>query len=126
MKRLLCTVLMCALPSMGGAHEMTPTYPELKPSYVDGVMVTTLKLYNRRNDVEYYEIGVFSGEWEPIKFATTERVLMVTYLETKTFDVYVREKDKDQVMYICTLSKLRKENVGASAISSKICSKIKK
>ena len=117
---------MCALPSMGSAHEMTPTYPELKPSYVDGVMVTTLRLYNRRNDVEHYEIGVFSGEWEPIKFATTERVLMVTYLETKTFDVYVREKDKDQVMYICTLSKLRKENVGASAISSKICSKIKK
>ena len=117
---------MCALPSIGSAHEMIPTYPELDPSYVDGIMVTTLSLYNRRNDAEHYEIGVFSGEWEPIKFATPERVLRVGYLETKTFDVYIRDKDKGSVVYICTLSKLVKENIGASGISSKICSKIKK
>jgi len=127
MHKLLCTLaLTCALPTMGSAHEMTPTYPELVPAYMEGVLVTNLKLYNRREDVEYYEIGVFTGEWEPIKFASIERVIRVDYLETKTFDVYVREKDRNKIMYICTISKLRKENVGVSAVSSKICSKIKK
>jgi hypothetical protein len=111
---------------MGSAHEMTPTYPEFTPSYMEGVLVTTLNLYNRRDDVQYYEIGVFGGEWEPMKFASTDKVIKIDHLETKTFEVYIREKDKDKVVYICTISKLQKENVGASAISSKICSKIKK
>jgi hypothetical protein len=111
---------------MGSAHEMTPTYPELTSSYMEDILVTTFKLYNRRDDAQYYEIGVFSGEWEPIKFASTDKVIKIDYLETKTFEVYIREKDKNKVMYICTISKLQKENVGASAISSKICSKIKK
>jgi len=127
MMKSLCLALVCALlPSIGSAHEMIPTYPILQPSYVEGIVVTTLRLSNRRDDVEYYEIDVFSEDWEPIKFATENKIIKLGYNESKTFDVYIREKDKDKVMYICTLSKLQKENVGASAISSKICSKIKK
>lgn len=41
------------------AHEMTPTYPKLVPSYVDGVNVTTMEIWNRRSDVSFYAIGVY-------------------------------------------------------------------
>tara|TARA_R110000868_G_scaffold236021_2_gene489947 strand:+ start:1153 stop:1536 length:384 start_codon:yes stop_codon:yes gene_type:complete len=127
MKKLLCILaIMCALPSIGGAHEMTPAYPKFSYSYIEGVLVTSLKLYNRREDVIYYEIGVFSGEWEPIKFATTDKVIKIGYRETKTFKVYIKAEDENKIMYICTISRLQKENIGTSAVSSKICSKIKK
>ena len=45
------------------AHSFVPTYPELKPSYVEGILYTTMSLFNARKDVEYYEFGVFNAEW---------------------------------------------------------------
>jgi len=36
------------------AHELTPTYPEIEPSYVDGVSVIKMKMWNRRSDASYY------------------------------------------------------------------------
>ena len=47
------------------AHEMTPTYPPLVPSYVDGLVSAKMTMFNARQDVEYFEVGVFDAEWKP-------------------------------------------------------------
>lgn len=113
------------LSGAANAHEMVPAYPTMKPSYITGVSVTNMKIFNRRDDVRYYEIGVFTSEWEPIPFASEEKIIKLEYLEKKTFEVYIRNSDLDDATYICTLSKLEKDNVRTTGVSSKICSKIK-
>ena len=107
------------------AHEMTPTYPELKPSYVEGILVAKLNLWNRRQDVSYYEIKVFDQDFNPIRFAAVDRILKLNYLDKTTFDVYIRKFDVNRVKYICTESKLLKSDVQSTGIKSMICSKIK-
>jgi hypothetical protein len=107
------------------SHEMTPTYPELRPSFVDGLYSTELYIFNRRFDAKYYEINVFDKEWKPIAFATSDRIIELKYLEKKTIEVYIREADKNKVEYICTTSKLLKQDVQNTGVTSKICSKIK-
>ena len=110
---------------MANSHEFTPTYPTLNHSYVDGVMVTQMRLFNKRDDVEFYEISVFDGEWNRIPFASESRIIKVEYLKTKFFDVYIRESDMEKAEYICTQSKLKKKDVQSTGISSRICSRIK-
>ena len=107
------------------AHEMTPTYPKLKPSYVDNVFVAKMKLFNRRNDVEYYEIGVFTSKWKALPFASTSKVIKIGYNKTKLFEVYIRAIDVAKAVYICTESKVFKSTEQVTLISSRICSKIK-
>jgi len=107
------------------AHEFTPTYPVFRNSYVDNVLVTTMKLFNKRQDVQYYEIEVFDAEWNPIAYATESRIVEVPYLNNKTFDIYVRQSDFDNIEYICTRSRLKREDVQSTGISSKICSRVK-
>lgn len=85
-----------------------------------------MQMFNKRADVEYYEIGVFDEDFNPIPFVTSYRILKITYLETVTFDVYIRKLDVERATYICSQSKLRKEDITRTAISSRICSKIKK
>ena len=123
MIRLL--LLLMVIPTFVLAHEMTPTYPELRQSHVNGVLVTSMTIFNRRSDVEFYEIQVFSEDWKPMPFAAIERIMKVEYLQTKTFDLYLRDSDIDNIMYVCTLSKLKKDSIEATAVASKICSKIK-
>ena len=113
------------LGSVCHAHEMTPAYPKLKPSHVQKIYVTTLKVFNLRNDVNYYEIGVFTGEWKPVPFATKSKVIKVSLNKTKSFDVYVRSVDIKKVVYICTVSKLHPSKKQITLVSSRICSKIK-
>ena len=107
------------------AHELTPTYPELRPAFVDNVLVTTMKMWNRRNDTNYYEIQVFDLEWKKIPFATTDKIIKIGYLEHKTSDVYIREKDAKIAEFICTVSKQLKQDVISTGVKSKICSRIK-
>jgi len=107
------------------AHELTPTYPKLESAYMDGLSVVTMKMWNRRNDVEYYEISIFDKEWNPVPFATTDRLLKLGYLEHKSFDLYIRDKDKNKVEYICTTSKQLKADVKSTGVKSKICSRVK-
>ena len=107
------------------AHEMTPTYPKLVPSYMNGVYVTKMKLFNRRNDVEYYEIGVFTNKWKPIPFASTSKVIKIGYNKRKLFEVYIRAADIAKAVYICTESKVFKSTEQVTLIASRICSKIK-
>ena len=124
-KFLLWIVLVVFSVNPLSAHEMTPTYPELKASYISGVVTTKMRLFNRRSDVEYYEISVYDADWELIPFATENRILKIDYLQTTYFDIYIRSLDIGKVKYICTLSKLKKDSSVTTVISSRICSKIK-
>ena len=106
------------------AHEMTPAYPELEWSFVDGVVKTKVYLFNRRQDVKYYQIEVFDNQWEPLPFATESAVIMLDYLSKKTIEIYIREVDADKVGFICSKSKIIKGEA-MSLVSSRICSRIK-
>ena len=115
--------LMLALPVQ--AHEMVPTYPRLEVSHVDGLLKATMKMFNKRADVEYYEVGVFDKDFNPVPFVTTYNVFKLEYLGHVTFDIYIRARDKDRAVYVCSKSKIRKDSTTKTAISSKICSKFK-
>lgn len=126
MLRYVLLMLMWVASSPVYAHEMVPTYPKLEPSYMEGLYKTSLTVFNKRPEIEYYEIGVFTEEWEPIRFVSSYKVYKVPYLSTVTFDIYIQDINKDRVTYICSVSKLRKSVVNRTAISSKICSKVKR
>lgn len=106
------------------AHEMVPTYPKVEPSHLDGLYKATMTVFNKRPEVEYYEIGVFTEEWEPLPFVSNYKIHKIPYLSAATFDVYIRSEDKYKVTYICSQSKLRKQEATRTAVSSKICSKV--
>lgn len=108
-----------------GAHEMTPAYPEFRPSHVAGLQVTTLRMFNARKDVEWYELGVFDGDRNPVPFVSSYNIVKVPHLETVSIDVYVRNKDLGRTTYICSRSKLRTEKETYALVSSVICSKVK-
>ena len=102
---------------------MTPAYPVMQQSYINGVYVTKMKLFNRRKEIEYYEIQVYTNEWKPLPFASTSKVLNVGHNRRKLFEVYIRSSDLDKATYICTESKVFKNTEQVTLVSSKICSK---
>src|SRR5210317_1501802 len=116
--------LMLAASSVQ-AHEMVPTYPRLEQAHVDGLLKATMKMFNKRADVEYYEVGVFDKDFEPVPFVTAYNVFKLEYLGHITFDVYIRASDRNRAVYVCSRSKIRKDSTTKTAISSKICSKFK-
>ena len=107
------------------AHEMTPTYPKWKATHVSGISKTKMEMFNKRNDVEYYEIGVFDKDFEPIPFVSSYKVVHIKHLGHIKFDIYINDEDKKRATYICSRSKLRKENEVRTAVDSRICSKFK-
>ena len=107
------------------AHELTPTYPEIEPAYVEGVSVIKMKMWNRRSDASYYEINVYDDDWKSVAFATPDRIIKLGYLEHKSFELYIRDGDTDSVTFICTTSKQLKQDVQSTGIKSRICSRVK-
>lgn len=126
MKYIIAFIMFSLTSAQALSHEMTPTYPELRPSYIDGLYSTNMKLFNRRDDVIFYDVSVFDSEWKTVPFATQDKLIRINHLERKDFVVYIRGSDYDRVEYICTSSKLLKDNVGSTAVTSRICSKIKR
>ena len=118
---VLCLLLSGAVLS----HEMTPTYPKWEITAIEDVKKTTMRLWNSREDVGYYEIGLFDESWKPIPFVTAYRILPVKYLKEVNFDVYVTENNIPKARYICSLSKLRSSNESKTLLATKICSKFK-
>lgn len=112
--------------SSAAAHEMTPTYFKFEPSYVDGVYVTTINLWNRRNDVEYYEISVLDQMWSKIPFASRDRIIKIPHLSREKIDIYIKQDDVENVQFICTASKQLKSDVQSTGIRSMICSRIER
>lgn len=123
-RSIICA--LCAFAQISFAHEMTPTYPELTPSYMEGIYKASMEVFNTRNDVEYYEIEVMDEEFYLIPFATRSKILNVKHLSHVKFDVYIRGSDLPRAVYICTISRLRKDAGKNSMIATKICSKFKR
>jgi hypothetical protein len=122
----LATVLVIVgIGNSAHAHDMTPTYPKLTHSHLDGVVKTTMSIFNKRQDVQHYEIKVFDKDFQSIPFVTSQSVIRLDYLSKTTFDVYIRKADASKATYICSLSKLQKDSTVRTAVSSRICSKIK-
>ena len=107
------------------SHEQTPTYPTWKASGISEVKKTQLKLWNSRPDIEYYEIGGFDGDWQPIPFVTAYKILPVEYLQEVKIDIYIRESNIEEARYVCSLSKLRSSNESQTLLVTRVCSKFK-
>lgn len=118
-------LMLVLFSSAASAHEMTPTYFKFKPSIYDGFMVTELNLWNRRSDVSFYQVYVYDEEWNPVVFNTPNRIFKVQHLGKTGFPVYIRKRDEQKIVYICTESKLIKGTVESTGVTSKICSKKK-
>ena len=118
------TLILLGWASALSAHEMTPAYPKLKPSYVVGVFKAEMSLFNYRSDVEYYQVDVFDKDWLNVSFSTTYRVLKVKHGQRKDFDVYIRSEDINRAVYICTTSKNKRSKDVTTLVSSRICSKL--
>ena len=118
-------LILGMLASAVNAHEMTPTYTKLAPSSYEGIYKTTRNMFNKRADVQYYEVGVFNKDFKVVPFVTSYSVLKINYLSHVTFDIYVREEDLANAIYICSQSKIKIEDITRTAISSRICSKFK-
>ena len=122
LSRIIVLFLLCSFST--SAHEMTPAYPVVKPSHVDGVVKVEMSLFNSREEIEWYQIELFDLNWTNIPFSTTYRIMNIKYKERKSFDVYIRKVDMDEAVYLCTTSKVRKTSRSRTLISSRICSRL--
>ena len=118
MLRYVFILILSLFGGLANAHQFLPTYPKFELSFVDGVVSTKMELFNKRKEVEYYELGVFDADWNPLPFASESVIFNVKYLETKTINVYIKKEDLKRVMYICTESRLRKSDSQYTLISS--------
>ena len=118
-------ILLLLLCGSVAAHDMRPTYPTWRISHVPDVKVTRMELFNKRADVEWYEIGVFDINFKPLPFVSRFRVLNIPYLTQVKFDVYVTEANSIGAEYICSISKLKANENNMPMVSSKICSRFK-
>lgn len=123
-RKIIPLLLVLALPVQ--AHEMTPTYPKFAPSFMAGLQKVSMKMFNKRKDVEWYEIGVFDKDRYPIPFVSSYKIMNIPYLGHVDFDIYVRDRDVRRVEYVCSRSKLRSEESKFTLVSSIICSKVKR
>ena len=121
---LLLVTLLSGQASL--AHDFTPTYPKLEITHIDGVLKASMKLFNKRDDIRFYRVGVYDNDWKKIPFIVTGgSVINVEYLESKRFDVYIQESNRDRVSYICTKSLTLQDGSTKSILNSRICSKVK-
>ena len=122
LNRLILLFLLWSFST--SAHEMTPAYPEVKPSHVSGVVKVEMSIFNSREEIEWYQIELFDLNWTNIPFASSYRIINIGYKERKSFDVYIRKADMDEAVYLCTTSKVRKTSKSRTLVSSKICSRL--
>ena len=118
-------ILWLLLCSSVAAHDMTPTYPKWKMSFIPSAKMTTMQMFNKRQDVQWYEIGVFDKEWNLLPFVTRYKILRVKYLSRVKFDVYISDEYLDNAEYICSTSKLRGNDNFKPIVESRICSRFK-
>ena len=118
-------ILWALLSSIVAAHEMTPTYPKWKMSFIPSAKMTSMEVFNKRADVQWYQIGVFDENWNSIPFVTRYKIIRVKYLSRVKFDIYVNENDAKRTEYVCSTSKLRGNDDFKPIVESKICSRFK-
>tara|TARA_B110000238_G_C16122213_1_gene437597 strand:+ start:726 stop:1112 length:387 start_codon:yes stop_codon:yes gene_type:complete len=122
--RALTLAVLIALSGSVWGHQFTPTYPTWKRSFIPGILVVTMTLFNSREEISYYQINVYDKAWKKLPFASSDRLSRIEYLETKKIEVYLKVEDVDKALYICSRSKLTMGSKQASHVSSKICSKL--
>ena len=120
---LIKTIILLFVSGSAMAHELTPTYPDLRSSYMQGVVSTKLKMWNARMDVNYYKIEVTDKDWNPVPFITDKTLFRLDYSERREIEIFL--PIDTTATYICTRSMLDKEKMQRTVISSKVCSKIK-
>ena len=118
-------ILWLLLCGSVAAHDMTPTYPKWKMSFIPSAKMTTMQVFNKRADVQWYQIGVFDKDWNQLPFVTRYKILRVKYLSRVKFDVYISNEHSDEAEYICSTSKLRGEDNFKPIVESRICSRFK-
>ena len=94
-------------------------------SFIPSAKMTTMQVFNKRSDVQWYQIGVFDKDWQPIPFVTRYKIINIKYLKRVKFDVYVNAENAKQAEYICSTSKLRGNDDFKPIVESKICSRFK-
>lgn len=93
---------------------------------MDGILVAKMELFNARKDINYYEISVWDKDWNKMPFSIgSSSIIQVRHLQRKTVEVYIKEKDRNRVTYICSRSKSLIDQEGVTFVSSRICSKVK-
>jgi len=105
------------------AHQMSPTYPEWTPSYMEDIYKTRVRIFNKREDVKYFQIGVFDKDFKPLPFVTQYHLRGVLFNSYATFDIYINKDVMKDATYVCSESMLT--DVVSSGVVSKICSKFK-
>jgi len=118
-------ILWLLLCGSVAAHDMTPTYPKWKMSFIPSAKMTTMQLFNKRKDVQWYKIEVVNKDFELIPFVTRYKILNVQYLNRVKFDVYISNEHLDEAEYICSTSKLRMNDTFKPIVESRICSRFK-
>ena len=118
-------ILIVLLTSSVLGHEMVPTYPVFQPSIMESVKKTRMEIFNKRSDVEWFQIVVLNKEWELLPFVTRYKILNVPHLKNVKFDVYINDKNSKQAEYICSISKLRGNDSSKPIVESRICSRFK-
>ena len=68
---------------------------------------------------------VLDEKLKPVPFASTTKFMEIKTNTSKSFEVYIRNKDlKNKAYYVCTISKVMKK-IDAPVVASRICSRIK-
>lgn len=125
-RKIILTLATLVSISCVYAHEWTPTYPKWQPSFLTGIHVAKMELFNSRKEIRFYEISVFDKEWNPIKFSTAEgHIVQVSHLQRRKVEVYIRDVDVKNAEYICSRSKSLVDGKSVTFLASRICSKIK-
>ena len=94
-------------------------------SFIPSAKMTTMQLFNKRKDVQWYKIEVVNKDFELIPFVTRYKILNVQYLNRVKFDVYISNEHLDEAEYICSTSKLRMNDTFKPIVESRICSRFK-
>lgn len=123
MRILLLSLLV--LSGYASAHEWTPTYPKLRMSHIQNVWVTEMKLFNGRSDIEYFDVRVFDKDMNKVPSAVIGNPVNVKYQSIEYIDVFIKNKDKNRAVYICSQSKALATSDSKPLLYTRICSKIK-
>ena len=94
-------------------------------SFIPTAKMTTMQIFNKRADVQWYQIDIFDSEWQPVPFVTRYKIVNVKHLKRVRFDVYISDNNLKEAEYICSTSKLRGNDNFKPIVESKICSRFK-
>lgn len=128
--RAFVLIMFTTTSGYASAHEWTPTYPKLKLSHIPAVYKAEMRLFNSRNDILYYQLSVHEEDWTDVPFAITtnsvaKNTVQIGFQKQKKIDIYIRAKDKDRVVYVCSKSRPLQNKSTKPMLYSRICSKIK-